>query len=81
MKNFHSKQSKDAKGFWNKEYKKGKPGSRNTGHLALSNNPSEDLIKFTTTGEYQYLSMYALINDLCRRQILEKGNYLISVSW
>ena len=54
MKNFHSKQSKDAKGFWNKEYKKGKPGSRNTGsakqrdkHLALSNNPSEDLIKFT----------------------------------
>ena len=40
MKNFHSKQSKDAKGFWNKEYRKGK-------HLALSNNPSEDLIKFT----------------------------------
>lgn len=37
MKKFHSKNSKN---FWNKEY----GGSK---HLALSNNPSEDLIKFT----------------------------------
>lgn len=40
------------KGFWDKEYKKGKPTSRSGkqnqgGHLALSNNPSEDLIKFS----------------------------------
>ncbi|MBI5140537.1 MAG: class I SAM-dependent methyltransferase [Candidatus Vogelbacteria bacterium] len=40
MKKFYSKQSKNARGFWNKEYKVGT-------HLALSNNPSEDLIKFT----------------------------------
>jgi SAM-dependent methyltransferase len=35
------------KGFWEKEYKKGGSKSRSGGHLALSNNPSEDLIKFT----------------------------------
>jgi SAM-dependent methyltransferase len=40
------------KGFWDKEYKKGRPTIRSGkqaqgSHLALSNNPSEDLIKFT----------------------------------
>ena len=37
----HNRNNKNkGKGFWNKEY-------NHAGHLALSNNPSEDLMKFT----------------------------------
>ncbi len=36
----NKKDKNKGKGFWNKEYSKG-------GHLALSNSPSEDLMKFT----------------------------------
>ena len=47
--------------FWDKEYKTGK-------HLALSDNPSEDLIKFTRWLERQhkeqYLNLFTFVLDL-----------------
>ncbi len=53
------RQGKNKK-FWNKEYKK---TPRQEGHLALSDNPSEDLIKFTRWLERQYDGVYLAPKD------------------
>ncbi|MBI4919560.1 hypothetical protein HY837_06520 [archaeon] len=39
-----------------------------------------DLKKFVETGEYNNLASI-LLEDLCRKKLIERGNYLINVSW
>ena len=67
MKIFKSKQNNK---FWNREYQAGGQKTRRSGkqHLALSNNPSEDLIKFTKwlerNEEIVKLNSHASVIDL-----------------
>lgn len=57
------------KEFWNKEYKQ---SDREDGHLALSNEPSEDLQKFTRWMEREYGRQY--LNPLASAMDLGCGN-------
>ena len=40
----------------------------------------EKIEKFIKTGNENYMLTY-LLQDMCNRDIIEEGNYLIDISW
>ena len=41
----------------------------------------EEVTKFQESGDYSYGTVSSLLDDLCFREIIEPGTYLITVYW
>lgn len=47
----------------------------------LSDYDQKDLVEFFSTGIQKYNTLCLLLNDMCRKDMIEPGNYIINICW
>ncbi len=47
----------------------------------LSEYDQKDLVEFFSTGIQEYNTLRLLLNDMCRKDMIEPGNYIINICW